>query len=84
MFEYPYVLVVLGAVLWAYRRARPALLFWAALGGLSLARAVVALGRGDPAPVVAGLRLDLLVDLSLAVVALLAVLVFLAGRRSPI
>jgi phosphatidylglycerol:prolipoprotein diacylglycerol transferase len=73
-------LAVFALALWAYRRAQSALLFWAALGGLSLARAVAALGRGDPAPIVAGLRLDLLIDLSLAVVSLLAVIIFLTGR----
>jgi phosphatidylglycerol:prolipoprotein diacylglycerol transferase len=64
-------LVVLALGLWAFRRARPALVFWGVLGGLSLARAVVALGRGDPAPMVAGLRLDLLIDLGLLAVSLL-------------
>jgi phosphatidylglycerol:prolipoprotein diacylglycerol transferase len=75
-------LVVFALALWCYHRARPILLFWATLAGLSLVRAVVALGRGDPAPVVAGLRLDLLIDLSLAVVSLLAVIILLTGRRA--
>lgn len=74
-------LAVFALSLWAFRRARPALCFWATLGGLSLARAVVALGRGDPAPVIAGLRLDLLVDLGLAVLSLLAVALLLARRK---
>ncbi len=74
-------LAVFALSLWGFRRARPALCFWATLGGLSLARAVVALGRGDPAPVIAGLRLDLLVDLGLAVLSLLAVALLLARRK---
>jgi phosphatidylglycerol:prolipoprotein diacylglycerol transferase len=76
-------LVVCGAALWAFRRARPALLFWGTLGGLSLARAVVALGRGDPTPVVAGLRLDLLADLTLLAICLIACAsILISGRAS--
>lgn len=65
-------LVVFMAAFRAYGRVPPARLFWATLAGLSLVRVVVALGRGDPAPVVGGWRLDLLVDLSLLGVGLIA------------
>ena len=77
-------LVVFAAAWGASGRARPSLLFWGVLGGLSLIHAVVALGRGDPAPLVNGLRLDFLVDLGLFVLSLLACVYLLAvGRRSP-
>ncbi len=56
--------------LWAFGRARPGVLFWGVLGGLSLVRAAVALGRGDPAPEPAGLRFDLMVDLAIAAISL--------------
>lgn len=75
---------VFGLSLWAaWRSARPApLLFWATLGGLSLVRVAVALGRGDTAPMVAGWRVDLVVDLGVAVAAAGVVAVLLmAGRR---
>jgi len=72
---------VFVAALWAFGRARPAALFWGVLGGLSLARAVVALGRGDPAPVVGGWRLDLLLDAALAAVSLIALMVYWLTRR---
>lgn len=62
-------LAVFALSLWAGRRARPARLFWGTLAGLSLVHAAVALGRGDPAPMLLGLRLDLWVDLALIVVA---------------
>lgn len=75
-------LAVFAVALWAFRRARPALLFWGVLAGLSLARAAVALGRGDPAPVLGGHRLDLLIDMGVAAVALMATSALLVtGRR---
>ena len=75
-------LSVFAFSLWAFRRARPALLFWGVMAGLALVRAAVALGRGDPAPVVVGWRLDLLVDLGLLVISLLAFAYHSAvGRR---
>jgi phosphatidylglycerol:prolipoprotein diacylglycerol transferase len=77
-------LIVFAVAWWASGRARPALLFWGVLGGLSLVHAVVALGRGDPAPLVGGPRLDFLVDLALLAVSLLACAYLLAvGRRPP-
>lgn len=75
-------LAVFAFSLAASGRARPALLFWSTLAGLSLVRVVVALGRGDPAPVVGGWRLDLLVDVGL-LVASLVVCVFLLVMRWP-
>lgn len=65
-------MAVFALSLAAFRRARPALLFWATLGGLSLVRVVAALGRGDPAPLVAGWRLDLVIDVGLLMIALIA------------
>lgn len=65
-------LAVFALSLWAFRRARPALLFWGVMAGLALVRVAVAFGRGDPAPLVAGWRLDLLVDLSLLAISLVA------------
>ena len=62
-------LAVLILSLGAWRRARPARLFWGTLAGLSLVHAAVALGRGDPSPLVFDLRLDLSVDLAISAVA---------------
>lgn len=75
-------LLVFGLSLWAYRRARPSLLFWGVMAGLAFVRAAVALGRGDPAPLLAGWRLDLLVDLGLLVISLLALLMARSYQRS--
>lgn len=77
-------LVVFGLSLWGFGRVRPALLFWGTLAGLSAVRVVVALGRGDPAPVVAGLRLDLLVDLVILATSLAGVFLVRAtdGREA--
>jgi phosphatidylglycerol:prolipoprotein diacylglycerol transferase len=58
-------LVVFAFAWWTAARLRPAALFWATLGGLAVVHIVVALVRGDPSPVVLGLRLDLLVELGL-------------------
>ena len=58
-------LVVFALAWWAAARLRPAALFWGTLGGLALVQALVALGRGDPSPVVLGARLDLLLELGL-------------------
>jgi phosphatidylglycerol:prolipoprotein diacylglycerol transferase len=76
-------LAVFGVALWAFGRARPGLLFWGTLGALSLGRAVIALGRGDVAPLIAGRRLDLIIDLGLFVVSLLGAIFIVAARRSP-
>lgn len=75
-------LAVFGLGLWAFRRARPSLLFWGVMAGLAVVRAAVALGRGDPAPLLAGWRLDLVADLSLLVISLLALLVARSYQRS--
>jgi len=77
-------LAVFALALAAFRRARPALLFWGVVAGLSLAQAAVALGRGDPSPVVGGLRLDLLANLTLFCLSLVACAVLLiSSRRRP-
>jgi phosphatidylglycerol:prolipoprotein diacylglycerol transferase len=73
-------LAVFALALAAYRRARPALLFWGVLAGLSLVHAAVALLRGDPVPEVAGWRLDWLLDLGLMAMCLVA---FLFMSRRP-
>lgn len=73
-------LIVFALSLWAFRRARSVVLFWGALGGLSLVRVVVALGRGDPAIMVGGWRLDLLIDLGLASICLLVLLILRLAR----
>lgn len=65
--------VVFVLALWAFGRTRPVFVFWGVVGGLSLVRAAVALGRGDAAPTVAGLRLDLAADLALAAVSVIAI-----------
>lgn len=64
-------LVVFALSLWAFGRARPAALFWGTLAGLSLVHAAVAIGRGDPAPMIGVLRLDLLIDVAIVVVAVI-------------
>lgn len=66
-------LAVFAAALWAYGRARPARVFWGTLAGLSLVHAAVTLGRGDSAPLLFGLRLDLWVDVALTVVAVVGI-----------
>jgi len=66
-------LAVFVAALWAYGRTQPARLFWGTLAGLSLVHAAVTLGRGDPAPLLFGLRLDLWVDVTLIVVAVVGI-----------
>ena len=69
---------------WGFGRVRPAVLFWLTLGGLALSRVVVAPGRGDPAPLVAGVRLDLLVDRGALVVCLVAAgVAILVNRHWP-
>lgn len=77
-------LVVFALSLAAFGRVRPGLLFWGTLGGLSLVRVVVALGRGDAALMVGAWRLDLLMDLAILAASLLAGVVLLIdnGRRS--
>ena len=76
-------LAVFGLSLAAFRRARPALLFWGVLAGLSLVHAAVGFMRGDPSPQVAGLRLDWLADLialAISLAACAALLLRRAGR----
>lgn len=73
---------VFGLAWWGTGRARPALLFWLTLGGLALGRVGVALGRGDPAVMVAGLRLDLMIDCGLALVTLVACGYLLVRREN--
>ena len=65
-------LAVFALVWWAAARLRPVALVWATLGGLAVVHIVVALGRGDPSPVVLGARLDFLVEVGMVVVASMA------------
>jgi hypothetical protein len=74
-------LAVFGAALWAFGRVRPGVLFWGTLGALSLGRVVIALGRGDVALVVAGRRLDMIIDLGLFIVSLLGAIFIVAARQ---
>ncbi|MBP6786501.1 MAG: prolipoprotein diacylglyceryl transferase [Candidatus Promineofilum sp.] len=76
-------LLVIPLTLAASRRARPSLVFWGTLAGLSLVRVVVALGRGDPVPVVLGYRLDFLIDSGLAAISLLAMAALAVTGRRP-
>lgn len=60
-------LVIFAAAWWTARRNRLPVIFWSTLGLLALSHAGIALFRGDPAPVIGGLRLDLVLDLVVAV-----------------
>jgi len=64
------------ALVWrsAQQTVRPRL-FWAALAGLAGVHVIVALGRGDPSPLLLGLRLDLLLELAILFLALVALLI---------
>jgi phosphatidylglycerol:prolipoprotein diacylglycerol transferase len=74
-------LLVLVALYWLNRRPGKTPLFWLALLGLSLGRAVVSGLRGDTVPLVEGVRLDLLVDAALALVSLVLIQY---QRRTPV
>ncbi len=74
-------LLVFGGALWAAGRLRPATLFWGTLGGLALVHGVVALGRGDPSPVVWGMRLVLWAETGLLVMSMIGVSVSLRGQK---
>jgi prolipoprotein diacylglyceryltransferase len=75
-------LVVFALAWWAAARLRPAALFWMTLGGLAGVHIIVALGRGDPSPVVLGLRLDLLIEVGLLAAAVVGLAV--DGWRSRV
>ena len=70
-------LLVFGGAWWAAGRPRPATLFWGTLGGLALVHGVVALGRGDPSPVVWGVRLVLWAEAGLLVISIIGMIVSL-------
>jgi len=59
------------AILWLFKRAKPAVLFWAALLLISTAHLVPDLLRGDPAWMLGGMRLDSLFDGLMIAVSLL-------------
>lgn len=65
-------LLALALLWWARRRLQPVALFWLAVLLLSAARALVDTLRGDPMPLVADLRLDLILDAAMALLALAA------------
>lgn len=62
-------LLALVILWWARRRLPPRALFWLAVLLLSAARALVNAFRGDPMPLLANIRLDLLLDATLALIA---------------
>jgi phosphatidylglycerol:prolipoprotein diacylglycerol transferase len=64
------------------RRVRPGLLFWLALLLLSGSRVIVGLLRGDAAPMLGQLRLDVTADALLALVSLAAILVTWATGKT--
>lgn len=74
-------LLVFGGAWWAAGRLRPATLLWGTLGGLALVHGVVALGRGDPSPVVWGMRLVLWAETGLLVMSMIGVSVSLRGQK---
>lgn len=74
-------LAVSAAAWWLSARARPATVLWSTLGGLALVGTLVALGRGDPSPVVRGLRLVVWAELGLLLAALLGLAGVWLGRR---
>jgi phosphatidylglycerol:prolipoprotein diacylglycerol transferase len=62
-------LAVFALSWWVAGRARPVIVFWITLGGLAAVHAVVALGRGDPSPLVVGQRLDWMIEVAVIVMA---------------
>ena len=74
-------LLVFAGACWAAGRVRPATLFWATLSGLALVHGVVALGRGDPSPVVLGMGLVLWAEMGLLVMSIIGVSVSFRGQK---
>ena len=72
-------LLVFAGAWWAAGRLRPATLLWGTLGGLALVQAVVALGRGDPSPVVWGKSLVFWAEIALLVMTVVGMITSL-GR----
>jgi len=70
-------LLALALLWWARRRMSRTALFWTALFLLSAGRAAVDVVRGDPMRVIAGLRLDFVADATLALAAVLGLVVTL-------
>ncbi|MFN2222508.1 MAG: prolipoprotein diacylglyceryl transferase [Candidatus Promineifilaceae bacterium] len=70
-------LLLLPAILYGRRRLRPGPLFWLSLALLSAIRAVVSFFRGDEAPHLGSWRWDTVLDASVAVVAILFLLVII-------
>jgi prolipoprotein diacylglyceryltransferase len=66
---------------WAAQRYRLEVVFWATLGCLALANSIVALGRGDPSPIVGTWRLDFLTYVVLAIVSGLTLVLSLRPAR---
>jgi phosphatidylglycerol:prolipoprotein diacylglycerol transferase len=74
-------LLVFAVAWWAAGRLRPATLFWGTLGGLALVHGVVALGRGDPSPVLWGMPLVLWAEIGLLVMGAIGVSVSLRRQE---
>ena len=75
-------LLALLLILILRRRVRPERLFWLALLALSAGRVVVGLLRGDAAPMIGQLRLDVAADAILAFIAMAAILLTWVVRKS--
>lgn len=68
-------LLALVTLLWLRRRVTAPLLSWAALGLLGAAHLLPSLWRGDPTPLFAGLRVDVLFDIVMVLLSALGILV---------
>lgn len=78
-------LLALATLLWLRRRVSEPLLFWTGLGLLSTAHLLPSLWRGDPIPLFAGLRVDVLFDVVMVLLSVLGILVVSRpGHSSPI
>ena len=75
--------LALVVLLWTRRHLRPGTLFWFAVLLLSASRTVVDTFRGDAMPLIAGLRVDLLLDSGLALIALAAFITSLTDHARP-
>lgn len=64
-------LLACATAVWLLRRWSPTAVFWYTLAALSLGRLLTGLLRGDPVPLLAGVRLDIWLDATLAISALI-------------
>lgn len=70
-------------IIFARRRLRPVTLFFLTLLLLSAGRVVVSLFRGDAIPMIGQVRLDTLVDGSLIVLSVMAIVLFAIQKQIP-